>query len=71
MTLKTGIDLTTYSTPKLAGHTAVWLCSGEAKFLRGRFVWTNWDVDELMKKKDEIASGSLLTVNCIGWPYSP
>ncbi|CAJ2513879.1 Uu.00g019980.m01.CDS01 [Anthostomella pinea] len=31
----------------LPGHFAVWAASPEARFLHGRFVWANWDVDEL------------------------
>ncbi|CAG9996937.1 unnamed protein product [Clonostachys byssicola] len=31
----------------LAGHTAVWAATPEAKFLHGRFFWANWDVDEV------------------------
>lgn len=42
----------------LAGHFAVWAASPEAAFLHGRFVWNEWDVDEmksgdLRKKIDE------------------
>lgn len=32
---------------KLPGNFAVWAASTEAEFLHGRFVWANWDVDEL------------------------
>lgn len=56
---------------ELPAHFAVWLCSKEARFLRGKFVWSNWDVEELMRHKAEIAESLLLTANCIGWPYSP
>ncbi|KAI1636377.1 putative short-chain dehydrogenase [Biscogniauxia mediterranea] len=31
----------------LPGNFAVWAASPEARFLHGRFVWVNWDVDEL------------------------
>ncbi|KAF5981405.1 short-chain alcohol dehydrogenase/reductase [Fusarium bulbicola] len=31
----------------LPGHFSVWAASPEASFLHGRFVWANWDVDEL------------------------
>lgn len=31
----------------LPGQFAVWAASNEAAFLHGRFVWANWDVDEL------------------------
>ncbi|UPL00370.1 hypothetical protein LCI18_011304 [Fusarium solani-melongenae] len=32
---------------KLPGDFVVWAASDEADFLHGRFVWANWDVDEL------------------------
>ena len=54
----------------LPSHFTVWLCSEEAKFLRGRFVWANWDVEELKAKNAEIEKGLLLTANCIGWPFA-
>ena len=60
-----------YDTVRLPAHFAVWLCSEEAKFLRGRFVWSNWDVEELMARRGEIEQTALLTANCLGWPYSP
>ncbi|KAI5917022.1 putative short-chain dehydrogenase [Camillea tinctor] len=31
----------------LAADFAVWAATPEARFLHGRFVWANWDVDEL------------------------
>lgn len=34
---------------------AVWLASPEAAFLKGRFVMSNWDVDELVALKDKYA----------------
>lgn len=67
----TGTRYQKFDKPELPGHTAVWLCSDEARFLRGKFIWCNWDVDELKAKKDEIEGSLLLTANCIGWPYSP
>lgn len=57
-------------TIELPAHFAVWLCSGEAKFLRAKMVWCNWDVDELVAKKGEIEGGLMLTPNCLGWPYN-
>ena len=71
MSAKVGASSDQFDTPELAGHAAVWLCSEEAKFLRGKFVWCNWDVDEMKAKKEEIEGSLLLTANCIGWPYSP
>ncbi|TKA47066.1 hypothetical protein B0A54_02544 [Friedmanniomyces endolithicus] len=55
---------------ELPSHFAVWLCSHEAKFLRGKFVWSNWDVEEMMAKRTEIETSMLLTANCIGWPFT-
>ncbi|KXJ87950.1 hypothetical protein Micbo1qcDRAFT_178598 [Microdochium bolleyi] len=31
----------------LPGHFAVWAASPEASFLHGRYVWANWDVEDL------------------------
>ncbi len=45
----------------LAGHFSVWLASPEAQFLRNKFVWVNWDAEELMARKDEIQDSMLLT----------
>jgi hypothetical protein len=42
---------------------AVWLCSPEADFLRGKFLWSNWDVEELKAKKEVIENDqSQLTI---------
>ncbi|KAF2158998.1 hypothetical protein M409DRAFT_38018 [Zasmidium cellare ATCC 36951] len=67
---KTGGPPISFGTVDLPSHFAVWLCSPEARFLRGRFVWCNWDVEELLAKKTQIEGSLLLTANCIGWPYS-
>lgn len=39
-------------TVKLPGAYCVWLCSPEAKFLSGKMTWAQWDVDELLAKKE-------------------
>lgn len=41
---------------RLPGHFVVWLASKEAEFLRGRFVWANWDVEEMVERKEEFES---------------
>lgn len=46
----------------LPGHFCVWLASEEAKFLKGKFVWANWDVKELISRADEIRNSRLLTI---------
>ncbi|KAF4625894.1 hypothetical protein G7Y89_g12268 [Cudoniella acicularis] len=51
----------------LAGHFAVWLASPEAKFLKGKFVWCNWDVDELKEKAKEIEGSGALNLGLDGW----
>jgi hypothetical protein len=38
---------------ELPGAFAVWASTPAAKALHGRFVWANWDVDELMTTKEE------------------
>lgn len=48
-------------TPELCGGASVWLSSGDKKFLSGKYVSANWDVDELEKRKTEILDGNLLT----------
>jgi len=40
----------------------------EAKFLTGKFVWANWDVDELKGLKEDVAGGKL-TFGVDGWPF--
>ena len=51
---------------ELPAHFLVWLVSGEAVFLRNKFVWANWDVEELKVRADEIQRSSLLRVRLDG-----
>jgi hypothetical protein len=45
----------------------VWLASKEAEFLKGRFVWANWDVEEMIKRKFEFELDSdLLKSGLVG-----
>lgn len=50
----------------LPGQFYVWLCSEEAKFLKNKFVWANWDVDELIARAEEIQNSNLLTIGLRG-----
>ncbi|KAK1249008.1 hypothetical protein MKX08_007228 [Trichoderma sp. CBMAI-0020] len=52
----------------LPGCFHVWLASPEAEFLKGRFVWVNWDVDELKARAKEIEESMLLKVVLNGVP---
>lgn len=46
----------------------VWLAATrEADFLQGRLLWANWDVDELMQRKDEIVQKDMLNMVLGGW----
>jgi NAD(P)-dependent dehydrogenase (short-subunit alcohol dehydrogenase family) len=47
----------------------VWVASPEARFLKGKYVWANWDVDELKQRKSEIESTLFLNMGIIGWPF--
>lgn len=40
--------------PGLVGGTAVWLASGDKRFMSGRYICANWDVEEIERRKDEI-----------------
>ncbi|KAK9490685.1 hypothetical protein V1508DRAFT_255054 [Lipomyces doorenjongii] len=53
-------------TPALAGGVVVWLSTDAASFMDGRYMTTNWSVDELMTKKEEIVSKDLLKVKLSG-----
>lgn len=50
----------------LPGHFAVWLASPEAEFTKARLVWSNWDVDEMMERKNEIIEKDLLRLELSG-----
>ncbi|KAH7251367.1 hypothetical protein BKA59DRAFT_491874 [Fusarium tricinctum] len=67
--IATGInpDLTIgFDKVELPAHFIVWLASEEAKFLKGKFVWANWDAEELLVRADEIQTSMLLEVTLNG-----
>jgi hypothetical protein len=45
--------------PELAAGFIVWLCSGKANWVTGRYLSSNWDVDELTKMKGQILKEDL------------
>lgn len=49
-----------FGTEVLPGDFAVWLASPEARFLAGKFVWAQWDVDELLSMKERMAANPAL-----------
>lgn len=46
--------------PELAGNYCVWLASGKADFLSGRYSSSNWDVTEVLAVKETIVEKDLL-----------
>jgi len=40
--------------PSLSAHTALWLTCKDAPFLHGRFVWANWDMEELLGHRERL-----------------
>jgi NAD(P)-dependent dehydrogenase (short-subunit alcohol dehydrogenase family) len=50
----------------LPAHFALWLASTETRFLHGRFMWANWDVDELIGLKERLEKEeAFLTIGLI------
>jgi hypothetical protein len=52
---------------QLPAGFGMWATKPEAKFLSGKTVFANWDVEELKGMKDEVANG--LTFGLQGWPF--
>jgi hypothetical protein len=51
---------------ELPASFAVWASTKSAAFLHGRFVWANWDMDELMTRKEEFEDHGFLRVGLQG-----
>ncbi|KAL5343438.1 hypothetical protein BJX70DRAFT_354175 [Aspergillus crustosus] len=47
----------------------VWLASPEARFLKNKFLYTSWDVDELKARAKELKETAELSLNLVGWPF--
>lgn len=61
---------TDQSTPvSLPASFIVWLASPEANFLKDKFLWANWDVDELKAQAEKIRDTTYLSVGLVGWPF--
>ncbi|EHL02815.1 putative Uncharacterized oxidoreductase C30D10.05c [Glarea lozoyensis 74030] len=57
-------------TLELHAHFMVWLATPKNKFLQGRVVFANWDVDELSARAEEITTSTVLTIGYSGWPFA-
>lgn len=53
-------------TPELVGGVGVWLATERARFMDGRVMNSNWDVDDLYERRDEIVEGRLLRIDIQG-----
>lgn len=51
----------------LAAQFFVRLATEEAAFLSGRFVWAEWDIDELKAKESQIIDDDLLFTTIDGF----
>ncbi|PMD53583.1 putative oxidoreductase [Hyaloscypha bicolor E] len=47
----------------------VWLASTEARFLKGKFLWANSNVDELKARAKEVEASTQLSIGLVGWPF--
>ncbi|KAK4232722.1 hypothetical protein C8A03DRAFT_39676 [Achaetomium macrosporum] len=52
--------------PHLVGGLTVWLSTEKAKFLSGKVIASNWSVDDLVERKEEIQKGKLLQMDLTG-----
>jgi len=51
---------------ELAGQFCLWLASSEARFLKNKFVWVNWDAEELVQRQEEIKRSGILMMSLKG-----
>ncbi|CAM1502105.1 Fc.00g040890.m01.CDS01 [Cosmosporella sp. VM-42] len=58
-------------TPELPGATAVYLSTGRANFVMGRFVGSTWDMEELESLKDKVVKEDLLRTRVVGCEWRP
>ena len=59
----------TFDLVSLPASFNVWLTSPEARFLKGKFLWANWDVDELKAQAKELEASTRLNISLGGWPF--
>ena len=64
-------DINPFISPvQLPASFSVWLASPKSDPLKGKFIWANWDVEELLARQEEINSKNLLTTGLKGWGYT-
>lgn len=52
-------------TPGLAGDSISWLTQNRKEWLSGRYISVNWDLPELMSRKDEVVEGDKLKMRMV------
>ncbi|GFP60321.1 hypothetical protein ACSS6W_000133 [Trichoderma asperelloides] len=65
------IDTLAVTEAALTADFTAWLASDEASFLAGRFVWANWDCEQLISRKQEILEENLFRTSLTGVDSSP
>lgn len=58
-----------HDTPQLVAGLGTWLAAwegGDREFLSGRYLSANWDVEELVQRKEEIVQQDLLKISLTG-----
>ncbi|KAL4864890.1 hypothetical protein BDV12DRAFT_188617 [Aspergillus spectabilis] len=53
----------------LPANLSVWFASPKARSLKGKYLWANWDVNELRARAAELEASTELTIGLIGWPF--
>jgi hypothetical protein len=53
---------------ELPASYIVWACSKEAEFIKGKFVWVHWDVNELRTVLRETMDRQIFTTMVNGMP---
>ncbi len=66
MELETSTVVLTSETASLPSNFIVWAASPEGEFLKGKVVWSNWDVDELKAGASKIVDSPAITVGLLG-----
>ncbi|KAF2098596.1 oxidoreductase-like protein [Rhizodiscina lignyota] len=52
-------------TPEIAGDTVTWLTQERRDWLAGRYLSCTWDMEEILRRKEDIERGDLLKVRLI------
>ena len=67
MATKSGVNFQDMDSPDLPASFAVWLASPEGALVKGRFVYANWDVEEMKQNAKDFEDPDFLTVSLKGY----